>query len=133
VVLRAIPLCPGGVRTGALVLVRDVTSCGTASASWSARTRPSGRSTTGVKNHLQTVAALLRLQGRRAVEPETRAALEEAVRRWPSIAVVHETLSGGLEQDVDFDVIADRLTASLSDVAVPAAGRWCADREASGA
>ena len=46
-----------------------------------------------VKNNLQTVAALLRLQARRIDVPEARAALEEAVRRVGSIALVHETLS----------------------------------------
>jgi two-component sensor histidine kinase len=122
VVLRAIPLCPGGVRTGALVLVRDVTELRHRERELVSKDATIREIHHRVKNHLQTVAALLRLQGRRAVEPETRAALEEAVRRVASIAVVHETLSGGLEQDVDFDVIADRLTASLSDVAVPTGG-----------
>ena len=46
-----------------------------------------------VKNNLQTVAALLRLQARRIDVPEGRLALEEAVRRVGSIAIVHETLS----------------------------------------
>ena len=41
--------------------------------------------------------------------PEARAALEEAVRRVGSIALVHETLSQPLEESVDFDEIADRL------------------------
>ncbi len=46
-----------------------------------------------VKNNLQTIAALLRLQARRLQSPEARAALEESERRIRSIAVVHETLS----------------------------------------
>ena len=62
-----------------------------------------------VKNNLQTVAALLRLQARRMTVPEARAALEEAVRRVGSIALVHETLSQSLDESVDFDEIADRL------------------------
>ena len=51
-----------------------------------------------VKNNLQTVAALLRLQARRMTVPEARAALEEAVRRVGSIALVHETLSQSLDE-----------------------------------
>src|SRR5262249_60397188 len=62
-----------------------------------------------VKNNLQTVAALLRLQARRLHAPEARAALEEAVRRVGSIAIVHETLSHAPEEIVDFDDIADRV------------------------
>src|SRR2546421_10619417 len=46
-----------------------------------------------VKNNLQTIASLLRLQARRLGSSEARAALEEAQRRIASIALVHETLS----------------------------------------
>ena len=70
-----------------------------------------------VKNNLQTVAALLRLQARRAVEPEARIALEEAVHRVGSIAIVHETLSMSPDEEVPFDLIADRLLAMVTEVA----------------
>jgi len=70
-----------------------------------------------VKNNLQTVAALLRLQARRVGVPEARAALEESVRRVSSIAVVHETLSGTLDETVDFDAIADSVATMVLDVA----------------
>ena len=69
-----------------------------------------------VKNNLQTVAALLRLQARRIGEPAARSALEEAVRRVGSIAIVHETLSQSVEENVDFDEVADRLGAMVTDV-----------------
>jgi two-component sensor histidine kinase len=69
-----------------------------------------------VKNNLQTVAALLRLQARRVSMPEARAALEESMRRVSSIALVHETLSVSIEEEVDFDEVVDRLLAMLSDV-----------------
>jgi two-component sensor histidine kinase len=69
-----------------------------------------------VKNNLQTVAALLRLQARRMQEPGARIALEEAVRRVGSIAIVHETLSQEVLDEVAFDEIADRLGAMVTDV-----------------
>jgi len=69
-----------------------------------------------VKNNLQTVAALLRLQSRRLRAPEARDALDEAVRRVGSIAVVHETLSHAPEEVVDFDDIADRVAMMASEV-----------------
>jgi len=69
-----------------------------------------------VKNNLQTVAALLRLQARRVTVPEARAALEESMRRVSSIALVHETLSGSIDDDVGYDDIVDRLLVMLSDV-----------------
>jgi two-component system, sensor histidine kinase PdtaS len=69
-----------------------------------------------VKNNLQTVAALLRLQARRIDVPEGRQALEEAVRRVGSIALVHETLSQAFDELVDFDDVADRLRLMATDV-----------------
>ncbi len=69
-----------------------------------------------VKNNLQTVAALLRLQARRLDEPQGRVALEEAVRRVGAIAVVHETLSQVFDETVDFDLVTDRLTRLVTDV-----------------
>jgi len=69
-----------------------------------------------VKNNLQTVAALLRLQARRMDTPDARAALEEAVRRVGSIAIVHEMLSESPEEHVDFDEIADRLGRMVTEV-----------------
>jgi hypothetical protein len=72
-----------------------------------------------VKNNLQTVAALLRLQARRLQAPEARAALQEAVRRVGSIAIVHETLSHAPEEIVDFDDIADRVAMMAGEVSSP--------------
>ena len=69
-----------------------------------------------MKNNLQTVAALLRLQARRMDSESARLALEEAVRRVGSIAIVHETLSQAVEENVDFDEIADRLGRMVTDV-----------------
>ena len=69
-----------------------------------------------IRDSLQTVAALLRLQARRMDTPDARAALEEAVRRVGSIAIVHEMLSESPEEHVDFDEIADRLGAMVVDV-----------------
>lgn len=69
-----------------------------------------------VKNNLQTVAALLRLQSRRMDSPQGREALNEAVRRVGSIAIVHETLSQNLDERVEFDEIADRVIAMVSEI-----------------
>ena len=74
--LRAIPLIVDGHRTGALVLLRDVTEL-----RWRDRELMTKDATIReihhrVKNNLQTVAALLRLQARRLQVPEGRG------RRW---------------------------------------------------
>ena len=46
-----------------------------------------------VKNNLQTIASLLRLQARRAKSEETRTVLRDCMGRVNSIAIVHEYLS----------------------------------------
>jgi len=114
--LRSIPLIVGGSRTGALVLVRDVTELRRRERELMTKDATIREIHHRVKNNLQTVAALLRLQARRLHAPEARAALEEAVRRVGSIAVVHETLSHAPEEIVDFDDIADRVAMMAGEV-----------------
>jgi two-component sensor histidine kinase len=117
-ILRSIPLRPTGERIGALVLLRDVTDLRRRDRELVTKDATIREIHHRVKNNLQTVAALLRLQARRIQQPEARAALEEAVRRVGSIAIVHETLSQAVEEHVDFDEIADRLGRMVTDVAV---------------
>ena len=119
--VRMIPLNPGGVRTGALVLVRDVTELRRRERELLSKDATIREIHHRVKNNLQTVAALLRLQARRVPAGEAREALTEAVRRVGAIAVVHQSLSQGdaegLGDAVDGDEVVDRLIASLAEVA----------------
>ena len=117
--LRSIPLVVAGKRTGALVLVRDVTELRRRERELLTKEATIREIHHRVKNNLQTVAALLRLQARRLHAPEARAALEEAVRRVGSIAIVHETLSHAPEEIVDFDDIADRVAMMAGEVSSP--------------
>ena len=114
--LRSIPLVVGGQRTGALVLVRDVTELRRRERELLTKEATIREIHHRVKNNLQTVAALLRLQARRLSAPEARAALQEAVRRVGSIAIVHETLSHAPEEIVNFDDIADRVAMMAGEV-----------------
>lgn len=114
--LRSIPLLPGGQRLGALVLLRDVTELRRRERALLSKDAMIREIHHRVKNNLQTVAALLRLQARRLVAGEARAALDEAVLRVKAIAAVHETLSHVVEGPVDFDEIADQLISMLRDV-----------------
>ncbi len=119
VLLRAMPLVPGGERRGALVLVRDVTELRRRDRQLVGKDATIREIHHRVKNNLQTVAALLRLQARRMRDPAARAALEESVRRVSSIALVHETLSLTLDERVAFDAVADRVLAMCAEVATP--------------
>jgi len=70
-----------------------------------------------VKNNLQTVASLLRIQARRTHSEGARDALTQAMRRVAAIAVVHDTLSEGLSQNVDFDEVFARVLMLIAEVA----------------
>ena len=115
-VLRSIPLRPVDERTGGLVLLRDVTELRRRDRELVTKDATIREIHHRVKNNLQTVAALLRLQARRTDPGGARTALEEAVRRVGSIAIVHETLSNAVEEHVDFDDVAERLGRLVTDV-----------------
>jgi two-component system, sensor histidine kinase PdtaS len=65
-----------------------------------------------VKNNLQTVASLLRLQAR-AADVDPRKALADSVNRILAIAAVHEVLTEHREDDVELSELVDRLRAML--------------------
>jgi two-component sensor histidine kinase len=68
-----------------------------------------------VKNNLQTISSLLRLQSRRFASQEAKLAIEESVRRIRSIALVHETLSREAGDDVAFVEIVRPLVRMVED------------------
>ena len=66
-----------------------------------------------VKNNLQTVASLLRLQARSADSIDPRKALEDSVNRILAIAAVHEVLTERRDDDVELAELLERLRAML--------------------
>ncbi|MBO9577900.1 MAG: histidine kinase N-terminal domain-containing protein [Microbacteriaceae bacterium] len=117
VALRAIPVRKGGERTGAILLVRDVTEVRRQERELLTKDATIREIHHRVKNNLQTVASLLRIQARRTHSDEARDALQQAMRRVSAIAVVHDTLSEGLSQNVDFDVVFERVLMLVAEVA----------------
>jgi two-component system, sensor histidine kinase PdtaS len=116
--LRAIPIVHDEVRVGALVLLRDVSELRRRERELMTKDATIREIHHRVKNNLQTVAALLRLQARRLpLDAEGRGALEEAVRRVGAIALVHQTLSQGLDETVTFDDVVAQSLSMLMDVA----------------
>jgi two-component sensor histidine kinase/putative methionine-R-sulfoxide reductase with GAF domain len=65
-----------------------------------------------VKNNLQSVASLLRLQAR-AENVDAQKSLTDSVNRILAIAAVHEVLTEHREDDVDLGELVDRLRAML--------------------
>ena len=66
-----------------------------------------------VKNNLQTVASLLRLQARSADGVDPRKALDDSANRILTIAAVHEVLTERRHDDVELSELLDRLRAML--------------------
>lgn len=115
--LRAIPLKSSGERVGAIVLCRDVTTLRRQERELITKDATIREIHHRVKNNLQTVASLLRIQSRRAGDDKAKDALNQAMRRVAAIAVVHDTLSEGLSQNVDFDAVFDRVSSLAAEVA----------------
>lgn len=115
--LRTIPLRDHGTRIGAIVLCRDVTEIRHQEQELITKDATIREIHHRVKNNLQTVASLLRIQARRSHTEEAREALTQAMRRVSAIAVVHDTLSEGLAQNVDFDDVFDRALKLVAEIA----------------
>ncbi len=114
--VRVVPM-----RSGALILLRDVTETRRRERELLTKDATIREIHHRVKNNLQTVAALLRLQGRRAQGDEAREVLREAQLRIGAIAVVHDLLATGGAADVPFAEVVDRIIGLLRDLA-PAFG-----------
>ena len=111
-----LPISEGEDRVGALILLQNVTELRRRERELVTKDATIREIHHRVKNNLQTVSALLRLQARRIDDPSASAALNEAVRRIASIALVHETLSSGSDSSVAFDDVLDRLVTHSLDL-----------------
>ncbi len=117
VLLRTLPLVVRGQAAGAAVLIRDVTEVKRRDRALMSKDATIREIHHRVKNNLQTVAALLRLQARRTANVEGREALIESVRRVSSIALVHDALSMSVDEEVNLDEVIDRILPIMNDVA----------------
>ncbi len=115
VVSRCIPLLVDRKVDGALVLMRDVSELRSRDRLLISKDATIREIHHRVKNNLQTISSLLRLQGRRLSEPSAKAAIEESVRRIGSIALVHETLSRKAGDEVDLDAIVRPLARMVEE------------------
>ncbi len=120
ILARIVPLITNDVVDGALVLMRDVSELRSRErllVSMDATIREIHHR---VKNNLQTVSSLLRIQARRVTAAEAKEAINEAERRIATIAIVHELLSRGGGDDVIFgDVVRPILDMAAHNGVVP--------------
>jgi len=102
VLLSCIPVLDRGSVSGAVVLFRDISELRRRDRLLLSKDATIREIHHRVKNNLQTISSLLRLQGRRLDSREAKSAIEESVRRIQSIALVHDTLSKEAGEDVPF-------------------------------
>lgn len=102
ILARILPLLEHSQVTGALVLIRDVSELRRRDRLLVSMDTTIREIHHRVKNNLQTVSSLLRIQSRRLESEEAKEAIEEAVRRIAAIAVVHERLAAGGGDQVVF-------------------------------
>jgi two-component sensor histidine kinase len=114
-VVRAIPILEGAQPDGAVVLVRDVSELRRRDRMLVSKDATIREIHHRVKNNLQTIASLLRLQSRRLGSDEAKLALEESTRRIRAIALVHETLSRASGEVVPFDDVVRPLVRLLEE------------------
>jgi len=66
-----------------------------------------------VKNNLQVIASLMRMQARRVEHEEARQVLQESINRVLSVAVVHEFLSQNAKGMINLQEVANRILAQM--------------------
>jgi two-component sensor histidine kinase len=115
VLLRCIPLIDQGAVSGAVLLTRDISELRRRDRLLVSKDATIREIHHRVKNNLQTISSLLRLQARRISSSEAKLAIEESVRRIRSIALVHETLSREAGDAVAFIEIVRPLVRMVED------------------
>ena len=116
--LRCLPLLHRGEVTGGLVLLRDVTDIRRRDRLLLSKDATIREVHHRVKNNLQTISSLLRLQARRLSTHDGKVALREAERRIRSIARVHEVLSRDPGEQVAFGEIVRDLVRMAEEAVV---------------
>lgn len=107
--VRCLPLLEQREVAGCVVLLRDVSDLRLRDRLLLSRDATIREVHHRVKNNLQTISSLLRLQARREPAGSGRTALEEAERRISSIALIHEILSRETGDSVDLNEIVVQL------------------------
>lgn len=106
--VRSVPLLGPDGWHGALLLLRDVTELRRQEQRLVSKDATIREIHHRVKNNLQTVGSLLRMQARRTSSPEAERALRQAMRRVDTIALVHQTLSEEIDGQVPVDDLLKR-------------------------
>lgn len=115
VLLHCIPIIGRVAVEGAVVLARDISELRRRDRLLLSKDATIREIHHRVKNNLQTISALLRLQGRRLASDEAKAAIEDSVQRIRSIALVHDMLARDAGEDVPFVDIVRPLVRTFEE------------------
>ena len=126
--LLVLPMLQAENRIGAIVLLQNVTELRRRDRQLVNKDTTIREIHHRVKNNLQTVSALLRLQARRIEDPGAVSALNDAVRRIASIALVHDTLSSSSDNAVAFDEVLTSLISHALELS-PRMGELTIERK----
>lgn len=117
--VRSIPLKREHIGGNTLILIRDVSDLRRREQALVGKDAAIREIHHRVKNNLQTVASLLRIQGRRLSDTSARSAIAEAGRRVATIAVVHDLLAHNPGETVDFDEVASKVISLTIETSAP--------------
>lgn len=109
-----LPCPPGAIPVGVMLTIHDATSQRDKERELKAKMAMIQEVHHRVKNNLQSIASLLRLQARRSDSPEVQQALSDTVNRILSVAVVHEFLSYNTGSVINLLDIAQRIASQMS-------------------
>lgn len=115
VLFCCLPLYEGSQISGYLLLLRDVTDLRQQERLLISKDATIREVHHRVKNNLQTISSLLRLQSRRIDDAAAIHALGEAERRIGAMAAVHEVLSRDISEVVEIDEAVAALVAMVRD------------------
>ena len=118
--VRTIPVEPADGDLASILVLRDVSEIRQKERELAIKETIIREVHHRVKNNLQTIAALLRLQQRRSRNTEVKSILGDSIDRIASIALVHEYLSHEDVERVDLKELAyNLLTASMQSLVPP--------------
>lgn len=111
---KAVPLYENGQLKGAILGVTDVTEERKKEHELRIKSAMLQEVHHRVKNNLQTIAALLRMQARRLPDAASQVALQEAVNRILSVAVVHEFLSHDESSEINIKEVSQNILKEVT-------------------
>lgn len=103
------PILSGGRVSRTVLLLRDVTAIREKERQIMVKDSVIREIHHRVKNSLNTIAGMLRMQARRAKDPDTKEALKISVNRILGISQIHDILANQSGDQVDWNVLLDKV------------------------